>query len=107
MRPRVSTRIGKRAESMSDNPNSGRNPVAEALSDVAASIDVSNSLTVSLCRAIDDLLSTANGNLNSAVASVLIRDGDSGGLKFLTSTSGVTEELLALRLPPGAGIAGL
>jgi len=92
---------------MSDSPNSGSKSFAEQLSDVAASIDVSNSLTVSLCRAIDDLLSTANGNLNSAVASVLIRDGDSGGLKFLTSTSGVTEELLALRLPPGAGIAGL
>jgi GAF domain-containing protein len=28
-------------------------------------------------------------------------------LKFLAATSGVTEALLALRLPPGAGIAGL
>jgi sigma-B regulation protein RsbU (phosphoserine phosphatase) len=28
-------------------------------------------------------------------------------LKFLTATSGVSDELLALRLPPGAGIAGL
>jgi len=93
---------------MSDHPpNSGSKSFAEQLSDVAASIDVSNSLTVSLCKAIDDLLSTANGALDSAVASVLIRDGDSGGLRFLTSTSGVTEELLALRLPPGAGIAGL
>jgi hypothetical protein len=38
---------------------------------------------------------------------VLVRDGDEGGLRFLTATSGVSEELLALRLPPGAGIAGL
>jgi len=38
---------------------------------------------------------------------VLVRDGDEGGLRFLTATSGVTDELLALRLPPGAGIAGL
>jgi GAF domain-containing protein len=38
---------------------------------------------------------------------VLVRDGDEGGLRFLTATSGVSDELLALRLPPGAGIAGL
>ena len=80
---------------------------AEQLSAVAASIDVSNSLTVSVQQAIDDLLQTARQSLNSAVASVLIRDGQEGGLRFLTATSGVTEELLALRLPPGAGIAGL
>ena len=80
---------------------------AEQLSDVAASIDVSRSLTVSLQRAIDDLLNTANRAMNSAVASVLVRVGDTGGLRFLTATSNVTEELLALRLPPGAGIAGL
>ncbi|HJZ79994.1 MAG TPA: GAF domain-containing protein [Pyrinomonadaceae bacterium] len=93
---------------MNDNPqNSGSKSFAEQLSDIAASIDVSNSLTVSLQRAIDDLLRTASNAVNSAVASVLVRDGDSGGLKFLTATSGVTEELLALRLPPGAGIAGL
>jgi hypothetical protein len=95
---------------MSENPpDSGANPksFAEQLSDVASSIDVSNSLTVSLIRAIDDLLQTANNAVDSAAASVLVRDGDGGGLRFLTATSGVTEELLALRLPPGAGIAGL
>ena len=79
----------------------------ERLSAVATSIDVSNSLTVSVQQAIDNLLQTARQSLNSAVASVLIRDGQEGGLRFLTATSGVTEELLALRLPPGAGIAGL
>lgn len=80
---------------------------AAQLTDVAASIDVSGSLTLSLLRGIDDLLQTAARAVNSAVASVLVRDGDGGGLRFLTATSGVTEALLALRLPPGAGIAGL
>jgi hypothetical protein len=96
--------------SMSENPadsGSSQKSFAEQLTDVASSIDVSNSLTVSLCRAIDDLLQTANQAVDSAAASVLVREGDSGGLRFLTATSGVTEELLALRLPPGAGIAGL
>ena len=95
---------------MSENPTeSGGNPksLAEQLNEVASSIDVSNSLTVSLRQAIDDLLQTANRAINSAAASVLVRDGDGGGLRFLTATSGVTEELLSLRLPPGAGIAGL
>jgi GAF domain-containing protein len=80
---------------------------AAQLADVAASIDVSNSLTESLQHGIDDLLQMANRAVKSAVASVLIRDGEGGGLRFLTATSGVTKELLALRLPPGAGIAGL
>jgi hypothetical protein len=77
------------------------------LNEVAGSIDASNSLSGSLRRAIDELLRLAAGSIGSAVASVLVRDGHEGGLRFLTATSGVTEELLALRLPPGAGIAGL
>lgn len=77
------------------------------MSEVVNRIDVANSLTVPLRRAIDDLLLLAAETVNAAVASVLVRDGDEGGLKFLTATSGVSDELLALRLPPGAGIAGL
>src|SRR4051794_11354584 len=94
---------------MSDQqqPGGSQKSFAEQLSDVAATIDVSKSLTASLQRAIDGLLQTANRAIDSAVASVLVRDGDSGGLRFLTATSNLTEELLALRLPPGAGIAGL
>ena len=75
--------------------------------EVINQIDVSNSLAVPLKRAIDDILQLAAGSVGSAVASVLVRDGNEGGLKFLTATSGVSDELLALRLPPGAGIAGL
>ena len=93
---------------MNDNTSSASTKsFAEQLAEVASSIDVANSLTVSLRKAIDDLLLMANRVVNSAVASVLVRDGDEGGLRFLTATSGVTEALLALRLPPGAGIAGM
>jgi len=80
---------------------------AAQVSEVVSRIDVSNSLTAPLRQAIDDLLQLAATSVGAAVASVLVRDGDEGGLKFLTATSGVSEELLALRLPPGAGIAGL
>src|SRR5882724_3568408 len=77
------------------------------VSAVVDRIDVANSLTVPLRRAIDDLLQVAAQSVGAAVASVLVRDGDEGGLRFLTATGGTSEELLALRLPPGAGIAGL
>src|SRR5258706_14591730 len=77
------------------------------VSAVVDRIDVANSLTVPLRRAIDDLLQLAADSVNAAVASVLVRDGDEGGLRFLTATGGTSEQLLALRLPPGAGIAGL
>src|SRR5947199_5474431 len=80
---------------------------AAKMSEVIKRIDVSNSLTVPLRHAINDLLQLAAQSVGSAVASLLVRDGNEGGLKFLTATSGVTDELLALRLPPGAGIAGL
>lgn len=91
----------------SENERSSPKTVAEQVAEVADSIDVSKSLTGALRIGIDDLLMRANTAMNSAVASVLVRDEESGGLKFLTATSGVTEELLSLRLPPGAGIAGL
>ena len=87
--------------------SAGRKSFAVQVSDVVNRIDVSNSLTVPLKRAIDDLLQLAAESVGSAVASVLVRDGVEGGLRFLTATSGVSDELLALRLPPGAGIAGL
>src|SRR5258708_1600324 len=85
----------------------GKKSFATQVGDVVSQIDVSNSLSAPLKRAIDDLLQVAAQSVGSAVASVLVRDGDEGGLKFLTATSGVSDELLALRLPPGAGIAGL
>lgn len=80
---------------------------ATQVAEVAAQTDLSNSLTGPLKSAIDQLLQSSAANVGSSVASVLVRDGNEGGLKFLTATTGVTDELLALRLPPGAGIAGL
>ena len=87
--------------------SAGKKSFAAQVSDVVNQVDVSNSLSAPLKLAIDALLQLAAQSVGSAVASVLVRDGDEGGLKFLTATSGVSDELLALRLPPGAGIAGL
>ena len=80
---------------------------ATQLRDVIDAIDVSNSLTTPLKTAIDQILQLAATAVGSEVASVLVRDGNEGGLKFLTAISDVKDELLQLRIPPGKGIAGL
>ena len=79
----------------------------EQLREAVNAIDVSNSLSGPLKRAIDDLLQLAAKAVGSEDASVLVRDGNDGGLKFFTAISDVKEELLKLRIPPGKGIAGL
>jgi GAF domain-containing protein len=70
-------------------------------------VDLSNSLSAPIRQAIDDLLEVAQNAVGSADASVLIRDGREGGLKFLVAVSELEEALLKVRIPPGKGIAGL
>ena len=77
------------------------------LREVLDGIDVSNSLTTPLRAAIEQILQLAAEAVGSETASVLVRDGNEGGLKFLTAISDVKEQLLKLRIPPGKGIAGL
>ena len=81
--------------------------VAAQLRQAVDAIDISNSLTAPLKRAIDVLLELAAESVGSKEASVLVRDGNEGGLRFLTAISDVKEKLLKLRIPPGKGIAGL
>lgn len=70
-------------------------------------VDLSNSLSAPIRQAIDDLLAVAQEAVGSADASVLVRDGREGGLKFLVAVSELEEALLKVRIPPGKGIAGL
>lgn len=70
-------------------------------------IDLSNSLAGPIRQAIDDLLEVAQKAVGSEDASVLVRDGRDGGLKFLVAVSELEEALLKVRIPPGKGIAGL
>ena len=88
-------------------PFDGFGDVATQLREAVRAIDVSNSLTVPLKQAIETLLKMAADSVGSHEASVLVRDGNEGGLKFLTAISDVKEELLKIRIPPGKGIAGL
>jgi GAF domain-containing protein len=99
---------------MSDNNDTENNQGADnAEADSAQvlakinAIDVSNSLSAPLKQAIDDILKVAGESVGSADASVLIRDGNEGGLRFLVAVSEIEDELLKIRIPPGKGIAGL
>jgi len=85
----------------SDDPNAAK--IRASLD----SVDLSNSLSAPIRQAIDDLLKIAADTVGSADASVLVRDGGEGGLKFLVAVSELEEALLKVRIPPGKGIAGL
>jgi GAF domain-containing protein len=77
------------------------------VSEMIQTIDLSNALSEPLKKAVDDLLGLAAESVGSADASVLVRDGNEGGLKFLVAVSELEDTLLTIRIPPGKGIAGL
>nr|HQU94123.1 hypothetical protein [Pyrinomonadaceae bacterium] len=69
-------------------------------------IDVANVLTDPLTRSIEDLLRVTAADIDSAEASVLVRDGDEGDLRFLSAIGQVAEQLTDIKVPAGKGIAG-
>ena len=69
-------------------------------------IDIANILTEPLTQSLTKMLEISAGELNSEEASVLIRDGGDGGLRFLSAIGKVAEQLINLKVPPGKGIAG-
>ncbi|MEP6849412.1 MAG: GAF domain-containing protein [Acidobacteriota bacterium] len=69
-------------------------------------IDVANLLTEPLADSIKSLLSTSAAALVSREASVLVRDGDQGDLRFLTAIGEVADMLYGVKVPAGKGIAG-
>lgn len=69
-------------------------------------IDVAKLMTDPLTTSIKELLAVSAGNLDSEEASVLVRDGDLGDLRFLVATGKVADRLMEMRIPAGKGIAG-
>jgi phosphoserine phosphatase RsbU/P len=76
------------------------------LRDAIRAVDVANLLTSPLMRSIENLLHVAGNAMGSDEASVLVRDGNRGGLKFLVAIGEVADKLMKVRIPPGKGIAG-
>jgi len=79
---------------------------AAQLRAAVATVDVADVLTGPLKRSIDNLLRLAAAGVGSDEASVLVRDGNKGGLKFLVAIGEVADKLMKVRIPPGKGIAG-
>ncbi len=73
---------------------------------IIETIDVANALTAPFKLSIENLLKVSAAEINSEEASVLIRDGDAGDLRFLSAIGKVAEHLKTLKVPAGKGIAG-
>ena len=69
-------------------------------------VDVAHALTMPLIRAIENVLYIAARALGAGEASVLVRDEERGGLRFLVAIGAVADKLLDVWIPPGKGIAG-
>jgi GAF domain-containing protein len=86
--------------------SSGAGSFETQLRDAINAVDVADSLTSPLTRSIENLLQLAAAAMGSDEASVLVRDGNEGGLRFTVAIGEVADKLLNVRIPPGKGIAG-
>lgn len=82
------------------------NNIGERLRRLIDTVDVANVLTEPLTRSIESLLQISAAEIDSDEASVLIRDGDEGDLRFLCAIGKVAGQLLNMKVPAGKGIAG-
>ncbi|HEX6123863.1 MAG TPA: GAF domain-containing protein [Pyrinomonadaceae bacterium] len=85
---------------------SGNNELNDKLRRLIETVDIANLLTEPLKSSIHALLKVSAAELGAGDASVLIRDGAEGDLRFLAATGEVAPKLLNLRVPAGKGIAG-
>ena len=76
------------------------------LRSIIQTIDVADALTTPLTLSIENLLKISAAEMNSEEASVIIRDGDEGDLRFVAAIGKVAEHLKTLKIPSGKGIAG-
>lgn len=69
-------------------------------------IDVAHTLTEPINHSIVNLLRISADQMNSDEASVIIRDGEEGDMKFLAAIGKVADQVINLKIPSGKGIAG-
>lgn len=87
-------------------PEEENSQLEEKLRSIIETVDVANALTAPLTVSIENLLKISAAEINSEEASVLVRDGDAGDLRFLSAVGKVAEHLKTLKVPAGKGIAG-
>jgi len=69
-------------------------------------IDVAKMMTEPFTGSINELLRVSAASMNSDEASVLVRHGGDGELRFLTAIGKVADRLTGMTVPAGKGIAG-
>jgi GAF domain-containing protein len=94
------------SQPQSESPQSAPVTLEEQLRAAVRAVDVAEILTDPLTRSIQNLLRLAARSIGTDEASVLVRDGDDGGLRFMVALGSVADKLLGVRIPPGQGIAG-
>jgi signal transduction protein with GAF and PtsI domain len=82
------------------------NDLEKKLQSVIETVDVANALTEPMTVSIENLLKISANAMNSEEASVIVRDGDEGDLRFLSAIGKVADRLKNLKIPAGKGIAG-
>ncbi|MBK9165703.1 MAG: GAF domain-containing protein [Acidobacteria bacterium] len=87
-------------------PGTENNDLNAKLRQVIETIDIGNLLVEPLTRSIEQLLSASAATMGSNEASVLIRDGNEGDLRFLAAIGEVADQLRDMSVPAGKGIAG-
>ena len=87
-------------------PEENESNIAAKLQRLIEIIDIANVLTEPLTTSIKRLLETSAASLDSEEASVLVRDGSLGDLRFLAAIGKVADQLVGMKIPAGKGIAG-
>ena len=87
-------------------PNQDNDDFSSKLRRLIETIDIANMLTSPIIDSIRNLLEVSAETIGSGEASVLVRDGSDGGLRFLIAIGEVAEQLSEVRIPAGKGIAG-
>jgi signal transduction protein with GAF and PtsI domain len=80
--------------------------IEETLRKIIETVDVTNTLTEPLSYSIENLLKLAAHSVKSEEASIIVRDGNDGDMKFSWAIGKVADQLIGLQIPAGKGIAG-
>lgn len=87
-------------------PDESNNRLEKKLRSIIETIDAVNTLTEPVTHSIENLLKISAAEMNSEEASVIVRDGDQGDMKFLSAIGKVAAQLIDVKIPSGKGIAG-
>ena len=82
------------------------NGLSEKLRRLVETVDAASLLTEPLTSSIHELLRVSAMEIGAREASVLVRDGATGDLRFLAATGSAAPQLMKVKVPAGKGIAG-